>query len=225
MPGPERTSRGGSGGQFDWGTLQGDKQAAAGEFFLGRSEKCEDLWYSRSRVSKIPTAVADEEQRRERAAVQDAEWQLMQAALGLKPKASVINSLTQQQIDILMGNEPRPLHSEEKKSRKEKKQALAAVFAPEVKQEAEEAKKARRKKRKAKKKHTRKQKKQKRKAKRKRSRSRSSSASSSSSSSDSSTEGRGGASRPPPSAAPVVLKQEPPEDDDGGHRLKRHRDR
>lgn len=41
--GNERTSRGGRGADFNWDELRGDKQAAAGEFYLGRSEKCEDL--------------------------------------------------------------------------------------------------------------------------------------------------------------------------------------
>eukprot|EP00667_Euglena_gracilis_P028158 EG_transcript_35622 len=137
--GNERTSRGGRGADFNWDELRGDKQAAAGEFYLGRSEKCEDLWYAKSKVNKIPARVADQ-QRQEVEAVQQAERELMQAALGLKPKAVVIESLTRQQIDVLMGRDPTPDQPAEK-SKKGKKDLATALFnsgATKVKKEKKE---------------------------------------------------------------------------------------
>eukprot|EP01010_Urceolus_cornutus_P001189 NODE_1711_length_782_cov_125.257844_g1331_i0.p1 GENE.NODE_1711_length_782_cov_125.257844_g1331_i0~~NODE_1711_length_782_cov_125.257844_g1331_i0.p1 ORF type:complete len:201 (+),score=40.39 NODE_1711_length_782_cov_125.257844_g1331_i0:107-709(+) len=99
----ERTSRGGRT-DFNWDELKGDKNAAIEEYYLGRSEKCEDLWYKKTKPTKIPSAVPKElERRSEMSAIQKAEQEMFKAALGLQTKRSVVDTLTPQQVDLLLG--------------------------------------------------------------------------------------------------------------------------
>eukprot|EP00906_Rhabdomonas_costata_P025828 RCo036887 len=82
----ERVSRGGRT-EFDWEPLKLDKRAAQEEYYLGRSQMCEDLWYSKAKPSRIPTATdapGDDVRRAELAALQRAEQELMKAALGVR---------------------------------------------------------------------------------------------------------------------------------------------
>eukprot|EP01061_Rhynchopus_euleeides_P015016 TRINITY_DN25774_c0_g1_i1.p1 TRINITY_DN25774_c0_g1~~TRINITY_DN25774_c0_g1_i1.p1 ORF type:complete len:244 (+),score=99.27 TRINITY_DN25774_c0_g1_i1:103-834(+) len=72
-------ARGGQG-DFSWDQLKGDKSAAAQEYYLGRSQMCEDIWYNRGAAGsrKRPSTAELDEARR-----QDDE--MMRQAMGLAP--------------------------------------------------------------------------------------------------------------------------------------------
>eukprot|EP01012_Entosiphon_sulcatum_P030166 TRINITY_DN3705_c0_g1_i1.p1 TRINITY_DN3705_c0_g1~~TRINITY_DN3705_c0_g1_i1.p1 ORF type:complete len:183 (+),score=37.26 TRINITY_DN3705_c0_g1_i1:32-550(+) len=161
----ERSSRGGRS-DFDWNVLMGDKNAANQEYYLGRSEKCEDLWYKTARPSKLPigSRVDATSAKAELLAIKKHEEDMMKAALGLKTSsaADVQNMLAQ-----LQGAPGAPPAKRRKKEPKDVVTALLEKDKVDTKQ----------------KKKSKKSKKSKKKKDKKKKRSKTSSASSSSSSS------------------------------------------
>ena len=73
-------ARGGQG-DFSWDTLKGDKSAAAQEYYLGRSQMCEDLWYARDAKRAPKRGLSD----RDMSDLQQQEEDAMKAALGIQP--------------------------------------------------------------------------------------------------------------------------------------------
>eukprot|EP01062_Namystynia_karyoxenos_P036607 TRINITY_DN26664_c0_g5_i1.p2 TRINITY_DN26664_c0_g5~~TRINITY_DN26664_c0_g5_i1.p2 ORF type:complete len:307 (+),score=147.31 TRINITY_DN26664_c0_g5_i1:95-922(+) len=67
----------GGAGDFSWDQLKGDRQIAESEFYLGRSQMCENLWYQAKGSSG--SAPADLE------GIKNQEEDLMREMLGLRP--------------------------------------------------------------------------------------------------------------------------------------------
>eukprot|EP01063_Lacrimia_lanifica_P004232 TRINITY_DN1235_c4_g1_i1.p1 TRINITY_DN1235_c4_g1~~TRINITY_DN1235_c4_g1_i1.p1 ORF type:complete len:244 (+),score=106.97 TRINITY_DN1235_c4_g1_i1:92-823(+) len=88
-------TRGGHG-DFTWDSLKGDKKAAAQEFYLGRSQMCENIWYGKEGGGKRKF---DEN---ELADVKQQEEDMMRQALGLKPmKRRCVEMSEQEQQEAL----------------------------------------------------------------------------------------------------------------------------
>eukprot|EP01065_Artemidia_motanka_P027990 TRINITY_DN3319_c1_g1_i1.p4 TRINITY_DN3319_c1_g1~~TRINITY_DN3319_c1_g1_i1.p4 ORF type:complete len:144 (+),score=51.80 TRINITY_DN3319_c1_g1_i1:55-486(+) len=66
----------GGAGDFSWENLKGDRRIADSEYWLGRSEVCEDLWYAdgRKKMGKAEDLTG----------VQDEEEDVMREMLGLR---------------------------------------------------------------------------------------------------------------------------------------------
>eukprot|EP00755_Sulcionema_specki_P019718 Sspe_Gene.12175::Locus_4142_Transcript_1_1_Confidence_1.000_Length_954::g.12175::m.12175 len=90
----------GGAGEFSWKQLEGDSKAALGEYYLGRSQMCEDLWYSRKN-DKAGKRVREDEISK----IKEQEQDLMREMLGLKPIKRRHRELTSREEEELLKRE------------------------------------------------------------------------------------------------------------------------
>ena len=80
----------GGAGDFTWDQLKGDKLAAVGEYYIGRSQMCENIWYGKERVKRTK----EEDRHREVADIKAQEQEMMMQAMGIKPTKRKQTELT-----------------------------------------------------------------------------------------------------------------------------------
>eukprot|EP01060_Flectonema_neradi_P010391 TRINITY_DN17473_c1_g1_i1.p1 TRINITY_DN17473_c1_g1~~TRINITY_DN17473_c1_g1_i1.p1 ORF type:complete len:235 (+),score=56.92 TRINITY_DN17473_c1_g1_i1:118-822(+) len=71
----------GGAGDFTWDQLKGDKLAAIGEYYLGRSQMCENIWYGKDRTAGVKAG----DREKEISDIKAQEQEMMAQAMGLQP--------------------------------------------------------------------------------------------------------------------------------------------
>eukprot|EP00754_Rhynchopus_humris_P000831 Rhum_TRINITY_DN10520_c0_g1::Rhum_TRINITY_DN10520_c0_g1_i1::g.38860::m.38860 len=133
-------ARGGAG-DFDLKSLKGDRSAAVQEYYLGRSEVCEEIWYKEGGPKRVETSSED------KAEILRQEENVRRRMLGLQPIPK--RERPADFDDEAEGRRVRPRLDKEavKKQKKEEKRARKKEKKREKKEKKKEKKEKRRAKR------------------------------------------------------------------------------